>query len=209
MTPRGFGSIIVISAPSGAGKTTLVKSLLSQLPGITFSVSHTTRLPRSKEESGRDYYFVSEEEFRRMIAAREFAEWAHVHGCLYGTSWQELERGRQAGFDVLLDLDVQGHSQIKARLPEAVSIFVLPPSFEELEERLRRRHSEAPEMIAKRLAVARREMERWVEYDFLVVNDSLEEATRALQAIVGAMRFRRQNQAERVREICQNFGGTE
>lgn len=206
---RGWGSIIVISAPSGAGKTTLVKSLLPLVPELTFSVSHTTRPPRPGEEGGRDYCFVTEAEFRRMTGAGEFAEWAEVHECLYGTTWTELSRAREAGLDVLLDIDVQGHRQIKERIPEAVSIFVLPPSFEELEARLRRRHSEAPEMIEKRLAAARQEIEHWTEYDFLVVNDSLQEATRALQAVVRAARFRRENQAGRVREICRTFGGTE
>lgn len=201
------GSIIVISAPSGAGKSTLVRQLLASLPDLKFSVSYTTRPPRPGERNGREYFFVSRERFRRMIAAREFVEWADVFGHLYGTPRQQLRAAQEAGRDVLLDIDVQGHQQLRKRLPEAVSIFVLPPSFTELARRLRHRHSDTPAVIERRLNDARNEIRHWPEYDYLVVNDRLPAATRALRAAVEATRFRRQVQQERVKQICGTFGG--
>ncbi len=204
---RARGSIIVISAPSGAGKSTLVRRLMAIVPGLTFSVSHTTRPPRLGEKEGRDYFFVSPGLFKRMIAAREFVEWAKVFGSLYGTSWKQLRAAQEAGKDVLLDIDVQGHRQVRRRLPEAVSVFVLPPSFRVLERRLRRRHSDAPEMIERRLTAARKEISSWAEYDFLVVNDRVPRATQDLRAVVLAARARRSNQQGVVREICRTFGG--
>jgi guanylate kinase len=201
------GSIIVVSAPSGAGKTTLVKGLLASLPGLTFSVSYTTRPPRRGERHGRDYFFVTRQQFKRMIAAEEFVEWADVFGHLYGTSWKQLRAAQEAGKDVLLDIDIQGHRQVRKRLPEAVSILVLPPSFRELERRLRHRHSEAPGVIARRLNEARKEVCHWPEYDYLVVNDRLPAASQALRAAVLAARLRRQVQQKRAKEICRTFGG--
>jgi guanylate kinase len=197
----------VISAPSGAGKSTLVKRLLACCPGLMFSVSHATRRPRAGERNGREYFFVSAARFGQMIARNEFVEWAEVHGHLYGTSRAELGAAEATGRDILLDLDVQGHRQIKRRLPEAVSVFILPPSFEELEERLRRRHSDAPEVIAKRLADARQEVTCWSEYDYLVVNDRLPVATEALKSVVQAARYRRLCQQDRARKISETFGG--
>ncbi len=201
------GSIIVISAPSGTGKSTLVKHLLASQPGLKFSVSYTTRPSRSGEKNGRDYFFVTERRFRRMIAAGEFVEWADVFGHLYGTSRGQLQRAQQAGKDILLDIDVQGHTQVRKRLPEAVSIFVLPPSYHELARRLRHRHSDAPQVIARRLNDARQEIRHWPEYDYLVVNDRLPAAIKAVRAVVEAARFRRQVQQERAKEICRTFGG--
>ena len=184
-----------------------MKRLLASCPGLTFSVSHTTRRPRPGEKNGRDYFYTTQAEFRRMISRREFVEWANVFGNLYGTSWRELEAARRAGKDILLDIDVQGHRQIKRRVPEAVSVFVLPPSFAELERRLRRRHLDAPEVIRKRLDAARREITHWPEYDYLVVNDRLPAATLALAAVVSAARFRRVCQQDRARKICETFAG--
>jgi len=177
------------------------------MPDLAFSVSHTTRLPRQGEKDGRDYFFVSRPEFKRLVTAEDFIEWANVYGHLYGTSRGPLEGALAAGRDVLLDIDVQGHQQVKERLPEAISVFVMPPSYEELKRRLTRRHSDSPRDIKLRLATARREIPHWPEYDYLVVNDRLSSATQALQAIVRAGRVRRQNQAERAREICRTFGG--
>ena len=201
------GSIIVISAPSGSGKSSLVKRLLASAAGLVFSVSYTTRPRRSGEKNGRDYFFVKREKFKRMIAQGEFVEWADVFGHLYGTSRKQLRGAQEAGKDILLDIDVQGHRQVRKRLPEAVSIFVLPPSFDELERRLRLRHSDAPEVIARRLSDAGKEIRHWPEYDYLVVNDRLAAATRALRAVVEAARFRQQNQQERAEKICKTFGG--
>lgn len=197
----------MVSAPSGAGKSTLIKRLLASVPGLKFSVSYTTRPPRADEKNGRDYFFVSRERFRRMIAAAEFVEWADVFGNFYGTSRRQLRAAQEAGQDVLLDIDVQGHRQVRKRLPEAVSVFVLPPSLQELGRRLRRRHSDAPEVITRRLKEARREIRHWPEYDYLVVNDRLPVATRALQAVVRAARLRREVQQELAQQICETFGG--
>jgi len=172
-----------------------------------FSVSHTTRPRRKSERDGHEYFFVSPERFNRMIAAKEFAEWANVFGNFYGTSWKQLRAAQAAGKDVLLDIDVQGHEQVRERLTDAVSIFVLPPSYPELERRLRHRHSDAPESIRRRLKAARKEMSHWRDYDYLVVNDHLDRATRALCAVVEAARVRRQVQGDRARLIQKTFGG--
>ncbi len=201
------GSIIIISAPSGSGKSTLVKQLLASVPHLVFSVSHTTRPERQGERDGREYFFVTPARFKRMIAARQFAEWANVFGNLYGTSWKQVRKAQAAGQDVLLDIDVQGHQQVRRRLPEAVSVFVMPPSFRELERRLRHRHSDAPEVIVRRLKAARAEMLRWREYDYLVVNDHLDRATQALTFVVKAAGLRRHNLEGRAREIQKSFGG--
>ena len=184
-----------------------MKRLLASTPGLKFSVSYTTRPPRRGERNGRDYFFVTREQFKRMVAAKEFVEWADVFGHLYGTSRQQLRAAQEAGKDILLDIDVRGHRQVRKRLPEAVSIFVLPPSFAELERRLRHRHSDAPAVIERRLNDARREIRHWPEYDYLVVNDRLPKATKALRAAVEAARFRRQVQQERAKHICKTFGG--
>jgi guanylate kinase len=203
----GRASILVISAPSGSGKSTLVRRLIASLPDLAFSVSHTTRPRREGEKDGRDYFFVTRKRFERMIAAGDFIEWAEVYGHLYGTSKGQIDRALKAGRDILLDIDVQGHQQARKRLPEALSVFVLPPSFRELKRRLTRRHSDSPQVIEGRLAAARQEISHWPDYDYLVVNDRLSQATQALRAIVRAGRFRRQNQAERAQEICKTFGG--
>jgi guanylate kinase len=180
---------------------------MTAVPSLMFSVSYTTRPPRGGEKPGRDYFFVSRRRFRRMIASGQFVEWAEVFGQLYGTSKKQIRAAQKMGQDILLDIDVQGHRQVRRKLLEAVSVFVLPPSFRELERRLLHRHSDAPEVIARRLETARREIAHWPEYDYLVVNDRLRSATRALQAVVEAARKRREIQAVRVREICKTFGG--
>ncbi|MBZ5564333.1 MAG: guanylate kinase [Acidobacteriia bacterium] len=199
--------MIVISAPSGAGKSTLVRRLLASTPRLGFSVSYTTRLPRAGEKNGREYFFVSRSRFERMVARKEFVEWAEVFGHFYGTARKQLRAAQRAGGDILLDIDVQGHQQVRRQLREAVSVFVLPPSYRELARRLRHRHSDAPEVIARRLKTARREIRRWPEYDYLVVNDRLPEALQALRAVVMVARLRRSNQAKRARAICTTFGG--
>ena len=205
--PPARGSIIVISAPSVSGKSTLIKRLMMASRGLRFSISYTTREPRMMEEDGRDYYFVSRLIFERMVSRGEFVEWAEVYGHLYGTTGEQLQAAQEEGHDILLDIDVQGHQQVRQRLPEAVSVFILPPSFQELSRRLRERHSDAPEDIKRRLETARKEIARWVEYDYLVVNDNLNDATQALRAIVRAARFRRPSQAARVGKIFGTFGG--
>jgi len=168
---------------------------------LAFCVSHTTRPRRKGEKDGRDYFFVTRKRFARMLAAGEFIEWAEVFGHLYGTSKGQVEEALAAGRDVLLDIDVQGHQQVRKRLPEALSVFIMPPSFRELKRRLTQRHSDSPRVIARRLAAARQEIAHWPEYDYLVVNDRLSLATQALRAIVRAGRARRQSQAARARAI--------
>ena len=197
----------MISAPSGAGKSTLIKQLMASLPGLQFSVSHTTRPPRPGEKNGREYFFVSEARFRKMVGGRKFVEWARVHGNYYGTSRHELRAAERAGKDILLDIDVQGHGQVRSRLPGAVSIFILPPSLKALARRLRRRRSEPQSVDDKRLREARNEIRRWREYDYVVVNDRVERTCRALKAIVLAARYRRGNQRPAAQEISKTFGG--
>jgi guanylate kinase len=206
-TPATRGSIFVISASSGAGKSTLIKRLMAATPGLSFSVSYTTRAPRAGEKHGRDYFFVSTRIFKGMVRRDEFVEWADVHGHFYGTAHKQLQAAQEAGKDILLDIDVQGHKQVRQQLPEAVSVFILPPSFEELSRRLRNRRSDSPEDIERRLQTAREEIAHWSEYEYLVVNDHLRDATRALRAIVQAARFRRPSQAGRVEKIIDKFGG--
>ncbi len=201
------GNVLIVSAPSGAGKSTLVKRLLASVPGLWFSVSYTTRPRRAGERNGKDYFFVSRDRFKKMIAGGEFVEWADVFGQLYGTAREQLEAARKAGRDILLDIDVQGHRQVRWKLPQAISIFVLPPSYHELERRLRHRHSDAPEVIERRLQTARQEIQHWREYDYLVVNDDLHAATLALKTVVLAARARREAQEPRVLKIAKTFGG--
>jgi len=204
---RGRASILIISAPSGSGKSTLVRRLIASLPDLAFSVSHTTRPRREGEKEGRDYFFVTRRRFEKMIIAGDFIEWAEVYSHLYGTSRAQIDEALAAGRDVLLDIDVQGHQQVRQRLPEAMSVFIMPPSFRELKRRLTDRHSDSPQAVERRLAAARQEIAHWPEYDYLVVNDRLSLAIQDLRAIVRAGRLRRQNQAQRAQAICRTFGG--
>jgi guanylate kinase len=181
-------TVFIISAPSGSGKSTLVNELRHSVHNLNFSVSYTTRKPRGSEKDGREYHFVSREDFEAMIARQDFLEWADVFGNYYGTAKCYVDDAKKAGHDLLLDIDVQGAAQIKQKVPEAVSIFVLPPSRQELERRLRRR-SEAegfvnPAVLEKRLRTARREIEKYSEYDYILINDRLEESIDLLKAIV-------------------------
>lgn len=184
--PRPRGRLFILSAPSGAGKSTLGRLLRQRLPELTYSVSTTTRPPRPGEREGRDYFFVGPERFRQGIAAGEWAEWAEVHGNYYGTSRVFIDGAMAAGRDVLLDIDVQGAAQILERYPEAVTIFIMPPSMEVLRQRLAGRGTEAEAVIARRLADARGEMACRDRYRHVVVNDRLEEALEALLAILTA-----------------------
>jgi guanylate kinase len=187
---RRKGILFIVSAPSGAGKTTLIKKLLKLFPDIALSVSHTTRSPRPGEIAGKDYHFVSARKFLALRARSGFAEWALVHGSLYGTPSASLERRLRRGRDVLLDIDVQGARKIKRQYPDAVSIFVLPPSLSELEHRLARRGTDRREIIRKRLENARREIREMVRYDYVVVNRELRRAVQGAEVIVRAERLR-------------------
>jgi guanylate kinase len=185
------GILLVISSPSGAGKTTLAH-LLAQRERLEFSVSYTTRTPRTGERDDVDYKFVTEDEFSRMIERNEFAEWAKVHGSRYGTAIHTVNRALEDGKDYLFDVDWQGGAQIRRQWPEeSVLVFILPPSMAELERRLRRRATDAPAAIEQRLETATRELEHFAEYDYLVVNDNLETALKELSSIYVAARCAR------------------
>jgi guanylate kinase len=185
------GILFVISAPSGTGKTTLLRKVMDRLPGLSFSVSHTTRPPRPGEKNGRDYHFVVKTDFLAMIDQGQFLEYAEVHGNLYGTSWGAIDQQRKAGSDVILDIDVQGASILRrSRQLAATHIFISPPSILQLEKRLRGRGTESEEMIAIRLANARIELQAIKEYEYLVINDLLEETVDLLASIIVAERAR-------------------
>ncbi len=185
--------LLIVSSPSGAGKTTLTRNLLtSSHLKLMFSVSHTTRKPRTGEVNGQDYHFVDEATFRDAIAAGQFAEWAQVHDNLYGTSVQELDRARERKMDgIVFDVDYQGARQIKARLPQAVGVFILPPSLPELERRLRTRALDSEEVIQRRFERARHEIEHYLFFDYLIINDEVEQAAARLRGIVYAELSRR------------------
>jgi guanylate kinase len=183
--------ICIISAPSGSGKSTLVNELLKLVPDLDFSISYTTRPSRGSEQNGKQYYFVSREEFEQMIRNDEFLEHANVFGNYYGTARRFLREAGEKGHDLLLDIDVQGAEQMKRKLPEAVSIFVLPPDRKTLEWRLRKRSEDAEEVIARRLITATREIGNYNKYDYILINDDLEESIENLQAIVLAERLQR------------------
>ena len=184
------GNLYVIAAPSGAGKSTLVKALLAQDARLQLSVSHTTRSPRGQEQNGREYYFVSPAAFDAMVQADAFVEWAHVHSQRYGTSRQAIEDKIRAGADIVLEIDYQGAMQIKKLFPDAVTIFILPPSWEELRARLVKRGEDAAEVIALRLENAAAEMAQAPKFDFVIINDLFERALADLQLVVNAQRLR-------------------
>jgi guanylate kinase len=182
--------LIVVSAPSGAGKTTLCREVRKIVANLAYSVSVTTRVPRAGEVAGHDFSFVSETTFRQMVERGEFAEWARVHGNLYGTPVRPLEEAMDRGEDVLLDIDTQGARQLRHRYPRGLFVFVVAPSTRELELRLRERKSDAPQEIARRMARAVDEIAAWREYDYLIVNRHRDEAVRELQCIIEAERCR-------------------
>ena len=184
------GVLFVISAPSGAGKTTLCKEIIDIFPDLRHSVSYTTRAPRNGELPGRDYFFVDKDEFLRMVEAGEFAEWAEVHGNLYGTSLATLNECRSAGIDVILDIDCQGAQQLKGRYDGGVYIFVLPPSIQELRRRLHSRSSDAPDVIERRIRNAAAEIREARWYDYIIVNDLFSEAVEEFKSVLIAERCR-------------------
>ena len=193
------GILFIISAPSGSGKSTLVSELRKQVSGVDFAISWTTRAPRGSEENGREYYFTSREEFERMIAQGVFLEHAEVFGHLYGTARKSLDDARAAGHDLILDIDVQGAAQVRARMPEAVGVFVMPPNPRVLRTRLRNRSRAEgvvnEEELYRRLHEASREIEKYRDYGYILVNDILDRAVAQLEAIVLAERFYRNGEA--------------
>jgi guanylate kinase len=191
------GSLFVVSAPSGAGKTTLVNLLLERDPQVRHSISYTTRAPRPGEENGREYHFIDIPTFVAMRDRGEFLEWAEVHGNFYGTSRIWLEGRMHAGHDMLLEIDWQGARQVREMFPEAVGIFIMPPSIEELERRLRGRGQDSADVIQRRVAAAMGEMRHVGEFDFVIINNNLQEALEDLCAAVRASRQRFARQAAR------------
>ena len=192
-----IGNLFIVAAPSGAGKTTLVRLLLENDSQIGVSISHTTRHPRQGEENGREYHFVDVPAFLEMVDRGGFLEWAEVHGNYYGTSKQWIASEMAAGRDVLLEIDWQGAQQVRKVFPEAIGIFVLPPSMPVLEARLSGRGTDSAEVIARRIAAARDEMRHVDEFDYVIINDDLQQASRDLQSVISACRLRYTNQRQR------------
>ena len=190
MITRKEGLVFVVSAPSGAGKTTLCKAITDSLGNLRHSISYTTRRARPGEKDGRDYFFVPEEKFRGMVRAGDFAEWAEVHSHLYGTSRQALDDLVANGIDVILDIDTQGAQQIKKTYKKAMFLFILPPSLAILEERLHNRRSDDPEEIKKRMQRAREEIREYAMYDYIIVNRDFDRALGELRSIIIAERCR-------------------
>jgi guanylate kinase len=198
--------LLILSSPSGAGKTTLTRKLEERFPELLFSVSHTTRKPRAKEVDGRDYYFIDREAFLKKAAAGDFLEWAEVHGNLYGTSTNEVTRAKATHGcrGMIFDIDYQGARQIRAREPQVVSVFILPPSMEELLRRLRGRASETEEVVMKRFHVAEQEIEQYAFFDYLILNDELEEAFAHLSSVILAERSRRWRRAPMAESLLRD-----
>jgi len=201
-------NLYIVSAPSGSGKTTLLQRLLPSFSDLRFSISHTTRQPRTGETNGVDYFFVDRPQFLSMVDRGAFLEWAEYYGQLYGTSHHFVEEQLSEGCDVILDIDVQGARQVKSRIPEAIAVFILPPSFAELERRLRSRRLESDEAIHRRLEIAKGEIPYYRDYDYIVINEVLENSIQLLESIVRSGHAVPSRQQVRIEEIIASFGGT-
>ena len=199
------GNLFIITAPSGAGKTSLVRALLDGDDQIKLSVSHTTRPPRPGEEDGVHYHFVAESKFVELLGHGDFLESAQVHGAYYGTSQSTVNTVLAQGLDLILEIDWQGAQQVRKQYPEAISIFILPPSMEALEQRLNNRAQDSAEVIARRLAAARDEMRHVAEFDYVTINDRFEHALEDLRAIVRSQRLRREKQLVRYQDVVQKL----
>jgi guanylate kinase len=196
-TPTTAGHLYIVTAPSGAGKTTLVRLLLENDPGIRLSISSTTRSPRTGEQDGREYHFVSVPDFLDKIERGDFLEWAEVHGNYYGTSKRWIEAEIAAGRDVLLEIDWQGAQQVRKFFPAAIGVFILPPSMDELARRLSGRGTDAAEVVSRRLAAARDEMRHVSEFDYVIINDDLQQALDDLLSVARASRLHYASQCQR------------
>jgi guanylate kinase len=203
------GKLVVVSSPSGGGKGTLIRRALKTVPKLGYSVSFTTRKPREGEIEGRHYFFVSVEEFNSMIERGEFLEWAVVHGNFYGTSRSQVERELAEGHDIILEIDVQGAQSVRNQVSDAISIFILPPSFEVLRARLTARGSESSDALALRLKNARGEVEHYREFQYVVINDDAEQAAEQLATIIHAERARRERQERAAQSVLSTFRYTE
>ena len=204
-SPAARGLLVVLSAPSGTGKTTVAERLVAVCPGLERSRSYTSRPPRAGERDGVDYNFLSRQEFEAMVGRGDLLEWADVFGSLYGTGRRDVETRREAGADVLLVIDVQGARQVRTAVTSAVSVFVLPPSFDSLESRLRRRSQDGEPAIARRLETARSEVAAVGEYDYVIVNDDLSRCVTDVAAIVTAERLRPGRRAGQIESIVRTF----
>jgi len=204
---RMRGNLYIVSAPSGSGKTTLLQHLLRSFNDLKFSVSHTTRPPRQGERAGVDYFFVDRATFLSMVERGEFLEWAEFNGQLYGTTRVFVDEQIESGNDVILDIDVQGARQVKSKIAGATAIFIMPPSFEELQRRLKARMLETDDVIHRRLEIAKREILFYKDYDYIIINDILENSIRLLESIVRGRTATPQRQQSRIEEIIASFGG--
>lgn len=202
-TPRG--TLFVVSSPSGGGKGTIIEHVLEKVENLSYSVSYTTRAPRSKEVAGREYFFVSRDTFEEMIAAGEFLEWACVHGNFYGTAKNQILEQTAVGADIILELDVQGAAKVRQLLMDSVSVFILPPSYEVLKQRLIARGTDSPQELQVRLRRAPEELREYSNFDYVIINDEVDKAARQLASIIYAERARCMRQEGLVREVISEF----
>lgn len=202
----GRGMLIVVSSPSGGGKGTLIDRVLKTVPGVSYSVSYTTRAPRGTEQNGLEYFFVSTNAFEDMIRRGEFLEWANVYGHLYGTNLTQVERELSAGQDIILEIDVQGAASIREKIHDAVSVFILPPSFELLRQRLLSRGTDSPADLDRRLRGAPGEVEQHKNFQYLILNDDINRASQQLASVIYAERARLERQEARLKATFTDFG---
>ena len=204
-TPKPQGTLFVVSSPSGGGKGTIIRHVLDVVPNLSYSVSFTTRAPRSNEMNGREYFFISRQIFDEMVAAGEFLEWACVHGNFYGTSRRQVADETAAGVDIVLEVDVQGAASVRDLPLDSVSVFILPPSYEVLRERLIARGTDSPEELEVRLRNAPEELRQYSAFDYVIINDRVERAAGQLASIIYAERARCVRQEDLVRQVIKKF----
>ncbi|HEX5887918.1 MAG TPA: guanylate kinase [Pyrinomonadaceae bacterium] len=204
-SPACRGTLFVVSSPSGGGKGTIIRHVLDEVPNLSYSVSFTTRTPRPGEVNGREYFFISRKVFDEMVAAGEFLEWACVHGNYYGTAKRQVADETAAGIDIVLEVDVQGAASVRQLLLDSVSIFILPPSYEVLKERLIARGTDTPEELAVRLRNAPDELRQYSAFDYVIINDEVDHAVAQLASIIYAERARCVRQENLVREVIEKF----
>jgi guanylate kinase len=201
----GRGMLIVVSSPSGGGKGTLIDRVLKTVPGVSYSISYTTRAPRAGEQNGREYFFVSPSEFEAMMGRSELLEWANVYGYLYGTSRAQVEKERAAAHDIILEIDVQGAASIRQLVADAVTVFILPPSFELLRQRLVARGTDSPADLERRLHGAPAEVEQYKDFQYVILNDDINRASAQLASVIYAERARRERQEARLKAAVADF----
>ncbi len=201
------GNLIIVSGPSGAGKSVLVANVLKLVPRLGFSISYTTRAPRGSEQNGAEYFFVDRSEFQSLICNDSLLEWAEVHGNFYGTSRKFVDDILKKGEDVLLDIDVQGADIVRGKRPDSIGVFILPPSYQILRDRLLRRSLDNEPVIEQRLKRARKEVRHYKEYDYLIINEDLDRSTHELECIIRSARCRMTARIESAKSIFETFGG--